>query len=304
MTTKARVAILGTGKIGIDLLYKVQRSNHLSCALVAGRNAGSEGLQLAADIGVPTSAHGIDGILSDAQNIDILFDATSALAHIEHWRLLKKTGVRVVDMTPSQVGLPIVPAVNLSDALNVNNVNMISCGGQSSIPIVAAVSDVVSNIEYVEIVSSIASKSAGPATRLNLDEYVATTEQGVNTFSKASRSKVILILNPATPPVFMQTTISFKIDNPPMESILLSVEKRAEQIQTYVPGYEIVIKPKLVERDRVMIMVKVSGSGDYLPKYAGNLDIINCAAVAVAEKMAELCSRQDSSASRQKSSVS
>ncbi|MEQ8507667.1 MAG: acetaldehyde dehydrogenase (acetylating) [Rhodospirillaceae bacterium] len=286
MSGKTRVAIIGTGKIGIDLLYKVQKSNELSCDLVLGRTLTSEGLKLAQQLGAKTSVEGISAIIDYADKIDIVFDATSALSHKEHWHKLQGTDIRAIDMTPSKVGQPIVPAVNIDDAINSQNVNMVSCGGQSSIPIVAAVSEVVEKVDYIEIVSSIASKSAGPATRINLDEYVATTEEAVTKFSGASKSKVILILNPATPPVYMQTTISFKIESPPMNEILRSVKQRAKLIKSYVPGYEVVIWPKLVEPDRVMVMIKVAGSGDYLPQYAGNLDIINCAAVAVAERIA------------------
>jgi acetaldehyde dehydrogenase len=162
---------------------------------------------------------------------------------------------------------------------------MISCGGQSSVPIINAVSNVVNEIEYVELVSSISSKSAGAATRVNLDEYIDNTELAILEFSKAKRSKVILILNPAEPPVNMQTSISFQIQNPPMKLIIEAVRKRAEAVRQYVPGYELLFEPKQIDENRVMIMLKIEGAGDYLPKYAGNLDIINCAAVAVAEVM-------------------
>lgn len=295
MSYKKRVAIIGTGKIGIDLLYKIRRSDHLHCDLVVGRNRESEGIKVAESLDLPVSVNGIDDIVARTSEIDILFDATSALSHIEHWNRLQDTGIRVVDMTPSHVGVSVIPPVNLDAADTEMNVNMISCGGQSSIPIVAAVSDVVNQIDYVEVVSSIASKSAGPATRLNLDEYVATTERGVSGFSKTKSSKVILILNPATPPVYMQTTISFMINDPPMDLITQSVDQRAKEIQSYVPGYEVIIRPQQIDNKRVMVMVKVTGSGDYLPKFAGNLDIINCAAVAVAERMALAIDQERSS---------
>jgi acetaldehyde dehydrogenase len=285
--SKLKVAILGTGKIGIDLLFKVQRSKALTCVLVAGRTAASDGMKIAEQQGVAISDRGIDAILDNLDNVELVFDATSALAHIRHWEALKDTGVKVVDMTPSRLGLPIVPAVNLFEAASAKHVNMISCGGQSSIPIVNAVSDVVPQLDYVEVVSSISSKSAGSATRVNLDEYIETTENGILRFSSAKRSKVILILNPAHPPVDMQTTISFQIQDPPMQSINEAVKKRVEFIKSYVPGYELLVEPKQIDTDRVVTMIKVVGLGDYLPKYAGNLDIINCAAVAAAEKMAD-----------------
>lgn len=283
----ARVAILGTGKIGLDLLFKVKRSPLLSCVLVAGRNAESAGLSLARDHGINISDQGINSIMEMSGSIDILFDATSALAHIHHWELLKSTKIKVIDLTPSKIERPIVPAVNLVDADSINHVNMISCGGQSSIPIVNAISEAAGNFEYAEVVSSIASKSAGAATRVNIDEYIHTTERGILSFSKASRSKVILILNPAEPPISMQTSISCQIDNPPMDKIIDAVRRRVKVIQDYVPGYELLIEPKQIERNRVITMVKVVGLGDFLPKYAGNLDIINSAAIAVAERMAQ-----------------
>lgn len=285
-TKKINVAIIGSGKIGIDLLFKVRRSKKLICALVSGRSENSDGLKLARELGVPTSIHGIDAAL-ECGNIDIIFDATSAAAHIKHWQLIDKTSIRMIDMTPSKLGKSVVPAVNVLEAKDLQHVNMISCGGQSSIPIINAVSDVVNGIEYVELVSSISSKSAGAATRVNLDEYIDNTELAILEFSKAKRSKVILILNPAEPPVNMQTSISFQIPNPPMDLINKAVRERVEAVKKYVPGYELLFEPKQVDENRVVVMLKVEGAGDYLPKYAGNLDIINCAAVAVAEVMGD-----------------
>lgn len=283
---RLRVAILGTGKIGIDLMFKIRRSHVLECVLVAGRNSGGPGLEAARAQGVQTSDKGIDAILEAANHIDIVFDATSAVAHLRHWDMLKNTRIRVVDMTPSQIESAFVPAVNLITADTARHVNMISCGGQSSIPIINAISDVVDSIEYVEVVSSIASKSAGAATRINIDEYIHTTERGILQFSKAKKSKVILILNPAEPPINMQTSISCQIEEPRMHQIEQAVKERVKTIQAYVPGYKLLIEPKQIEKNRVITMVKVVGLGDYLPSYAGNLDIINAAAVAAAERMA------------------
>ncbi|MCX6733039.1 MAG: acetaldehyde dehydrogenase (acetylating) [Candidatus Roizmanbacteria bacterium] len=288
----ARVAILGTGKIGIDLLFKIGRSQFLKCVLVAGRNNESSGLEIARQKGVPSSGMGIDAILNHIDEIDIVFDATSAAAHVRHWDALKATTAKVIDMTPSKLGKAIVPAVNLSEAVLERHINMISCGGQSSIPIINAVSAIVENIEYVEVVSSISSKSAGAATRINLDEYIHTTEHGILSFSRAKHAKVILILNPAEPPVHMQTTISFQLENPPIADIVSAVRTRVQSVQQYVPGYDLLIEPKQIESNRVVAMIKVVGQGDYLPKYAGNLDIINCAAVAAAEIMATNTMRQ------------
>lgn len=281
---KINVAIIGTGKIGIDLLYKISRSKILSCILFAGRNSDSDGLKIAQQLGVPISDKGIESILQ-LKDVDIVFDATSAQAHIDHWQKLRDRKVGVIDMTPSRLGASVVPAVNMSDILTLQHINMISCGGQSSIPVINAVSEVVKQIKYVELVSSISSKSAGSATRINLDEYIHSTESAILEFSKAQKSKVILILNPAEPPVNMQTTISFQIKDPQMDLISEAVKARVNKVRQYVPGYELLLEPRQVDDDRVVVMLKVEGAGDYLPKYAGNLDIINCAAVAVAEVM-------------------
>ena len=284
LSSKINVAIIGTGKIGIDLLFKIRRSEILKCILVTGRSEDSEGLKIAKQLGVPVSTKGIDAVLENG-NIDIIFDATSAAAHIKHWEIIKDTSIGMIDMTPSKLGKSVIPAVNILEAAALQHINMISCGGQSSIPIINAVSGVVDSIDYVELVSSISSKSAGAATRVNLDEYIDNTERAILDFSKAKRSKVILILNPAEPPVNMQTSISFQIKNPPMDLIIRSVKSRVESVRKYVPGYELLFEPKQVDENRIVVMVKVEGAGDYLPKYAGNLDIINCAAVAVAEVM-------------------
>ncbi len=284
---KLNVAFLGSGMIGIDLLIKAMRSKYLNCILVAGRNLDSKGMIGAKKIGVQISDRGIDAILDRADEIDLVFDATSAMAHLEHWAVLKDTNIKVVDMTPSKVGHAIVPAANLSEIYKHQNVNMISCGGQTSIPISCAVSEVVDEIDYIEIVSSIASKSAGAATRANLDEYIHATEKGLISFSSAKKSKVILILNPAEPPVNMQTTVSFLIKNPDMQKITATVKNWVKKVQKYVPDYELLIGPVEVEEGRVLVMVKTVGLGDYLPSYAGNLDIINCAALAVAEMTAQ-----------------
>ncbi len=285
-TRPFRTAVIGTGKIGIDLLYKIKRSPLLSCVLVAGRNSESSGLLLAKSQDIMVSSEGIDGVMERINEIDLVFDATSALAHVYHWERLKQTKVQVVDMTPSKLGAAVVPSVNLTAAATDRHVNMISCGGQSSIPIIAAVSQVLQSLDYVEVVSSIASMSAGAATRVNLDEYIHTTEKAILHFSKARQCKVILILNPAEPPVSMQTTISFRTEDADIKKITSAVESRVQQVKQYVPGYDLLVPPKQIEKDRVVLMIKVTGAGDFLPVYAGNLDIINCAAIAVAERMA------------------
>lgn len=280
---KLRVAILGSGNIGTDLLIKVQRSNFLECVLFIGRNLASPGMGKAIALGVKVSDESIGAILKNPDTVDLVFDATSAKDAKVHWEILNKLGKIVIDLTPAKLGLLCIPAVNLDEALKHRNVNMITCGGQASIPLVYLISKTQRNVEYIEVVSSIASKSAGPATRLNLDEYIDTTENGIKKFSGVSRTKAILNLNPANPCIDMQTTIFARLENPDMDILISAVDTMVNKIQKYVPGYSLLVPP-IYENGRIAIMVKVQGLGDYLPKYAGNLDIINCAAIAVAEQ--------------------
>ena len=287
MSKKVRVAILGTGNIGTDLLIKVMRSEDLECTLFVGRNFRSDGMQKASNLGVNISDRGLDGIVAQADDIDIVFDATSAAAHLEHWSVLQKLGKTVIDMTPAKVGELCVPAINSQQILasGAQNINMITCGGQASVPIANAIAAVQDDIDYIEVASSISSRSAGPATRANLDEYIETTEQALLKFSGAKQAKAILILNPARPPIDMQTTIYAKIRNPDLEAIRASVDEMMARIIAYVPGYQLIVPPT-IEGGKVMTTVKVLGNGDYLPRYAGNLDIINCAAIGIAETIA------------------
>ena len=284
---KTRVVILGTGNIGTDLLIKVMRSDLLECTLFVGRNLRSEGMQKASQLGAPISDRGLDAIVQMADGIDIVFDATSAAAHMEHWPVLQRLGKTVIDMTPAKIGNFCVPAINTEQILDsrAQNINMITCGGQASVPIANAIAAVQDDIEYIEVASSIASRSAGPATRANLDEYIDTTEQALIKFSGAKQAKAILILNPARPPIDMQTTIYAKIKNPNLAEIRESVDAMMKRITQYVPGYQLIIPPT-IEGGKVMTTVRVLGNGDYLPRYAGNLDIINCAAIGIAESMA------------------
>ena len=282
VSKKLRVAILGTGNIGTDLLVKVLRSEWLECRLFAGRNLASPGMMKADQFGVPVSSRSLPGIVERRAEIDLVFDATSAQDHAEHALVLAELGILAVDLTPARVGKLCVPAVNLDDCLAAPNVNMVSCGGQASIPIAYAIAQANPDVEYLETISSIASRSAGPATRINLDEYLATTEQGVAAFSGCARTKAILNLNPAQPCVQMQTTVLAKIREPDLERTRAAVVDMVRRIQVYVPGYQLILPP-MIEGNRLAVMVRVEGLGDYLPRYAGNLDIINCAALAIAE---------------------
>ena len=285
MTDRLKVAILGTGNIGTDLLVKVMRSELLQCRLFAGRNLSSPGMLKANQLGVPVSAQSIQAIVDHRAELELVFDATSAQDHFRHAPILRELGLLAVDLTPSKVGKLCVPAVNLEECLQETNVNMVSCGGQASIPLAHAIAQANPEIEYLETISSIASRSAGPATRINLDEYLQTTENALQYFSHATRTKAILNLNPAQPCVHMQTTLLAHIPKPDLERTRQTVTDMVIRLQKYIPGYQLIVGP-LIEGDRLAVMVRVDGRGDYLPRYAGNLDIINCAAIAAAEAYA------------------
>ena len=296
-SNKLKIAIIGTGNIGTDLMVKVMRSEYMTCTLFAGRNFNSAGMKRANALGVPISDRGIEAIVNDPAICDVVFDCTSAHAHIEHWAILNALGKTVIDMTPAKLGELCVPAINAEECLatGARNINMITRGGQSSIPIAHAISQVHDDIDYIEVASSIASRSAGPATRHNLDEYIDTTQEALKKLTGAKRAKAILILNPANPPIDMQTTIYAKIANPDLPAIQASVAAMVEKLKQYVPGYQLIVPPT-AEGGKVIITVKVVGAGDYLPQYAGNLDIINCAAIAMAERIAQSGSHLESKA--------
>lgn len=285
MSHRLPVAILGTGNIGTDLLMKVLRSPLLECRMFSGRSPDSQGLARARDLGVPTSHESIRAIEQNPECCELVFDATSARDHLVHWPILKHLGKQVVDLTPSLVGDMLVPALAAGGRPTSANVNLVSCGGQASIPMAHAISRSAKKVRYVEVVSSIASQSAGPATRRNLDQYIATTEAAIRHFCGAEEAKTILIVNPASPPIHMQTTVSVLADDVDLELARHLVHKRHEVVRGYVPGYDIIVPP-VIEADRVVTMIKVTGRGDFLPSYAGNLDIINCAAIATAEAFA------------------
>lgn len=283
---KLKVAILGSGNIGTDLLIKIMRSEYLTCSLFIGRNINSPGMIKAKGLGVKVSDESIQAIINDPDCCDIVVDATSAIDHKIHAPILEELGKFVIDMTPAKIGEMCIPAVNLNECLDKKNVNMITCGGQASIPIAYAIGQSQNNVEYIEVVSSISSKSAGPATRINLDEYIETTEEAIQHFSNCRRAKTILNLNPAHPCIDMQTTIFALVQDPDMEKLTVYINNIINEIQKYVPGYQLLVPPT-IENNRIVVMIKVQGLGDYLPSYAGNLDIINCAAISMAEEYAK-----------------
>jgi acetaldehyde/propanal dehydrogenase len=287
---KIKCALIGSGNIGTDLIYKLKRSAVLEPVWMVGIDAASEGLARARDMGLKTTAEGVDGLLPHVRSdgIQIAFDATSAYVHAENSRKLNELGVMMIDLTPAAIGPLCVPPVNLrahADKLEMN-VNMISCAGQATIPIVYAVSR-VQPVDYAEIVASLASKSIGPGTRANLDEFTYTTSDALVRVGGAKKGKALAIINPAEPPMIMRNTINcLTVDEPKQALIIDSVLAMIEEVQKYVPGYELVNGPSF-DGHRVSVFMKVAGLGDYLPTYAGNLDIMTAAACRTAEMFAE-----------------
>ncbi|MDI3327511.1 MAG: acetaldehyde dehydrogenase (acetylating) [Alicyclobacillaceae bacterium] len=285
-----KVGILGSGNIGTDLMYKILRSPSLELALVAGIDPQSEGLARARAMGIPTSTESIDAVLAD-RGIQIVFDATSAKAHLRHAPLLKEAGKIAIDLTPASVGDPVVPVVNLNAGLPPDNISLITCGAQATVPMVYALSR-VAEVDYAEIVATVASKSAGPGTRANIDEFTQATAASLERVGGAKRGKALIILNPAEPPIMMTNTIYALMPEADEAAVVKSVQEMVAEVQRYVPGYKLKVPPLVEpsptgEGKMVTIMIEVEGAGDYLPKYAGNLDIITSAAVRVAEKLVE-----------------
>ncbi|MFO7311236.1 MAG: acetaldehyde dehydrogenase (acetylating) [Bacillota bacterium] len=283
------VAILGSGNIGTDLMYKVLRNPHLELRMLAGIDPASEGLARARSLGVPTSTAGIDAVLDDP-DIQIVFDATSAHAHLKHAPLLKQAGKVAIDLTPASVGPPVVPAIPREHDAWPDNISLATCGAQATVPIVYAIRR-VAEVEYAEIVATIASKSAGPGTRQNIDEFTVATARALERVGGAARGKAIIILNPAEPPILMTNTIYALVPEVDPAALERSVQAMVAEIQRYVPGYRLKVPPLVGEapdgRGRlVTVMLEVEGAGDFLPRYAGNLDIMTAAAVRVAEQVA------------------
>ncbi|MCZ8132246.1 MAG: acetaldehyde dehydrogenase (acetylating) [Steroidobacteraceae bacterium] len=292
--SKVNVAILGSGNIGTDLLYKLKRSEVLEPRWMVGVDPASEGLARARALGLETTDRGVEGLLPavEIDGIAIAFDATSAYVHAQNAAPLTARGVRIVDLTPAALGPLVVPPVNLDEHLGTGatNVNMVTCGGQATIPIVYAVSRVQS-VRFGEIVATVASKSAGPGTRRNIDEFTRTTAHAIEALGGARQGKAIIIINPAEPPLIMRDTVHCLTDAPPdRDRITRSIAAMIAEVQRYVPGYRLVNGP-VFDGDRVSVYLEVEGLGDYLPKYAGNLDIMTAAAVRTAETWARQVQR-------------
>jgi acetaldehyde dehydrogenase len=303
---RTKVAVIGSGNIGTDLMIKVmRRSQNLEMGAMVGIDPTSDGLARAARLKVPTTAEGVDGLIALAgfDEIGVVFDATSAKAHVANAARLASFGKRLIDLTPAAIGPFVVPAVNLGEHLDAPNINMVTCGGQATIPMIAAISR-VTEVLYAEIVASIASKSAGPGTRANIDEFTETTSHAIETVGGARRGKAIIILNPAEPPLIMRDTVFCLIGEADRGAVESSIADMAASVSSYVPGYRLkqqvqftsiaddepihTLLPAGAPRPvtKVSVFLEVEGAAHYLPAYAGNLDIMTSAAVQVAEQIA------------------
>jgi acetaldehyde dehydrogenase len=285
MARKLRVAIIGTGNIGTDLMYKVERSDVLELAGMAGIDPESDGLRTARERGHVATEHGLAGLLEITEDIDLAFDATSAGAHAAHAALLAEHHIRSVDLTPAKLGPAVVPAVNLGE-VDAQEITLLTCGAQATIPIVAAV-NAMTHLNYAETVSTISSRSAGPGTRQNIDEFTASTAKGLIEIGGADDAKAIIILNPANPPMIMRNTIYLQSESGfDVAALDAVIGDTASKVAEYVPGYRLLTKPS-INGNVATVTVEVEGAADYLPAFAGNLDIMTSAAVRVAELYAE-----------------
>ncbi|MDT4906637.1 MAG: acetaldehyde dehydrogenase [Pseudonocardiales bacterium] len=290
---KPTAAIVGSGNIGTDLLYKLLRSEVIEPRWMVGVDPDSEGLKRAAGLGVETTSNGVDWLLGQDQRPDLVFEATSAYVHRANAPRYEALGIRAVDLTPAAIGPYVVPVANLREHLDAPNVNLITCGGQATIPMVYAVSR-VTTVPYAEIVATVSSVSAGPGTRANIDEFTQTTSRAVEVIGGAQRGKAIIVLNPADPPMVMRDTIFCAIpDDADRAAVTASILEVAAQVASYVPGYRLLQEPQFDDpsdlnggRTIVSVFLEVEGAGDFLPPYAGNLDIMTAAATKVGETIA------------------
>jgi acetaldehyde dehydrogenase len=305
---RTRAAVIGSGNIGTDLVVKLTKvAKHVEIAVLVGIDPASDGLARARLMGISTVDNGVQGLIAhpDFADIDIVFDSTSAKAHVANEEALRQYGKRLIDLTPAAIGPYVVPAVNLHEHLGAPDVNMVTCGGQATIPIVAAISS-VTTVHYAEIVASIASKSAGPGTRANIDEFTETTSAAIEMVGGAAHGKAIIVLNPAEPPLIMRDTVLALVTNPDQDEIRESIEQMVSKVAAYVPGYRLKQEVQFTALDdaesvatltggvdvgpglwKVSVFLEVEGAAHYLPAYAGNLDIMTSAALQVAERIAE-----------------
>jgi acetaldehyde dehydrogenase len=282
---KIKCAIMGSGNIGTDLLFKLRHDPYLEVTLVCGIDPESEGLKLAARHGCQTTTNGIEGFKQYADMCDIVFEATSAAVHKANAPVYAELGKIAIDLTPAAVGPIVVPYVNVGDVLDLPNVNLGTCGAQATAPIMHAINR-VTHVGYGEIVATVASKSAGPGTRANIDEFTQTTARTLEVVGGADKGKAIIVLNPAEPPIMMKNTVFAAVESVDREAILASIDEAVAGVQQYVPGYRLKTEP-IFDDNRVTVFIEVEGEGAYLPKYAGNLDIETAAAVKVAQEFAK-----------------
>ena len=283
---KLKVGIIGSGNIGTDLMYKIERCDALEMSVMVGIDPESEGLKRACDRGYVTIDNGIEGLSEKMELVDIVFDATSAYAHKANYEAVKAAGKKMIDLTPAAIGPYTVPPVNLMEHLDKDNVNLVTCGGQATIPIVHAIGRIVP-VEYAEIVATVASKSAGPGTRANIDEFTRTTSKAIEVVGGAKKGKAIIILNPAEPPIIMRDTVHAIVEASGQEAeITQSIQTMIKEVQQYVPGYRLRGEP-IFEGNKVSVFLEVEGAGDFFPSYSGNLDIMTAAAARVANEMAK-----------------
>ena len=293
-----RCAIVGSGNIGTDLMYKLLRSEDLEVVAVVGIDPDSEGLARARGLGIAAPHEGPDWVLEHADEIDMVFDATSAYVHVRYHQRYADAGITAVDLTPAARGPKVIAAVNLTEHLDAPNINMVTCGGQATTPMVYAVSRVIDELPYAEMVSTVASKSAGPGTRQNIDEFTKTTSAALREIGGAERSKAIIVLNPADPPIMMRNTVFAALpEGSDHDAVLSSIHDMEKSVAAYVPGYRLKNPPVIEEGPfhtpggvvphRVVVLLEVEGAGDFLPPYAGNLDIMTAAALRVGEAIAE-----------------
>lgn len=294
---RLRCAIVGSGNIGTDLMYKILRSKHLELVALVGVDAASEGLRRARARGIEATDQGVEWLLDRAAGVDLVFDATSAAVHRRYAPLYRQAGLKVVDLTPAKLGPLVVPSVNLADHLDAVDVNLVTCGGQATVPIVHAVASVC-RVPYAEIVSTVSAASAGPGTRQNIDEFTKTTAAALSEIGGSEHGKAIIILNPAVPPILMRNTVFCALSKPYDEvAVTRSIVDVVDDVARYVPGYRLKSDP-VIERDhymtpggtasaRVVALLEVQGAGDYLKPFAGNLDIMTASALRVGEAMAQ-----------------
>lgn len=279
-----KIGIIGTGNIGTDLLLKIIKTNFLTPIIFSGRRMNSEGISIAKRHQIPVTDKGIDYFIDNPNICDVVFDCTNANDAIKHAKIFSTQGIKVIDLTPAKVGELCVPSINGNIISMYNNINMITCGGQASLPLLHIISNNCRSLPYIEVVSQIASKSAGMATRINIDNYIHTTETAIKKFTIAERCKVILNLNPAEPCVNMQTTMFIKFQDIDYDIAIEQIYQKIKELKSYIPFYELIIPPT-INSNILIVSIKVQGLGDYLPEYAGNLDIINCTAIEVIKNL-------------------